>query len=357
MIYGSLDTLTGGYLYDRRLVEHLRQQGDEVIVFSLPWRRYGAHLLDNFSSHLVREVAAAQLDLLLEDELNHPSLVWLNRPLGGVVRPIVSIVHHLRSSEPWPALPRLLFEAVEAAYLRSVDAIVCTSRTTARSVGKALGRDIPTVVASPGGNRLPSAVTADLVRARAASGPLEVVHVGTLTPRKGLDVLLRGLASLPRGAARLTVVGDEQRAPAFAAQVHRLARTLDLEEDLRWLGPLPDIALADVLSHSHVLAVPSLYEGFGIVYLEAMAFGLACLASTAGGAAESVEDGATGVLIRPGDSGAITRALLAWSADRPGLARMGVEALKRSRSSPTWEQSTSRVRQFLTGLTAGRSFA
>jgi len=355
VVYGSLDTLTGGYVYDRYLVEHLRKCGDELIVFSLPWRGYGSHLLDNASSQLVREVAEASLDLLLEDELNHPSLVWLNRSLRRVVRPMVSIVHHLRSSEPWPAVPRRAFEAIETAYLRSVDAFVCTSETTWRTVERRLRRNVPALVASPGGDRLPSAVTAELVRARAAAGPLEIVHVGALTPRKGLDVLLRGLAPVPRGAARLTVVGDEMRAPAFAAQVHRLARRLDLEGDLRWLGPLSDSALADVLAHSDVLAVPSFYEGFGIVYLEAMAFGLVCLGSAAGGAAEIIKDGVTGVLVPPGDPGAITRALQAWVADRHGLARMGVEALEDSRTSPTWEQCMSRVRQFLTGLPARSS--
>ena len=44
IIYGSLDTLTGGYLYDRLLVEHLRRQGDHVDIISLPWRTYGRHL-------------------------------------------------------------------------------------------------------------------------------------------------------------------------------------------------------------------------------------------------------------------------------------------------------------------------
>lgn len=47
LIYGSLDTLSGGYLYDRKLVEHLRARGDVVDVISLPWRNYGRHLLDN----------------------------------------------------------------------------------------------------------------------------------------------------------------------------------------------------------------------------------------------------------------------------------------------------------------------
>ena len=49
MIYGRLDFLTGGFIYDKFLVEHLRQKGHTVDVVSLPWRRYGRLLLDNIS--------------------------------------------------------------------------------------------------------------------------------------------------------------------------------------------------------------------------------------------------------------------------------------------------------------------
>jgi hypothetical protein len=104
IIYGSLDTLTGGYLYDRMLVEHLRRQGDHVDVISLPWRTYGRHLGDNFSLTLHRRLRRATFDALLQDELNHPSLFWLNQRLRRAVRyPIVTIVHLLRCSEPRPA--------------------------------------------------------------------------------------------------------------------------------------------------------------------------------------------------------------------------------------------------------------
>ena len=97
VVYGSLDTVSGGYLYDRELVAHLRRQGDSVEVFSLSWRSYGRHLTDNVSGSLFRRLAAAGLDVLLQDELNHPSLFWLNRRL----RPVVVLSH--RQHRPSPA--------------------------------------------------------------------------------------------------------------------------------------------------------------------------------------------------------------------------------------------------------------
>ena len=78
LIYGSLETLSGGYLYDRKLVEYLRSQGDMVEVSSLPWRNYPAHLADNLNFRLPRGPA-----LLIQDELNHPSVLAANaRPRG-----------------------------------------------------------------------------------------------------------------------------------------------------------------------------------------------------------------------------------------------------------------------------------
>ena len=73
LIYGSLDTLSGGYLYDRKLVDFLRDRGDSVEIISLPWRNYAAHLSDNLYFRL-----PLKLDLLIQDELNHPSLLCAN---------------------------------------------------------------------------------------------------------------------------------------------------------------------------------------------------------------------------------------------------------------------------------------
>ena len=100
VIHGALETVTGGYLYDRRLVEHFEAQGSEVEVLSMRRRRYLRNLTDNFSLLLGEWLRAVEFDVLLQDELNHPSLFRLNERLRGKIEyPIVSIVHHLRSSE------------------------------------------------------------------------------------------------------------------------------------------------------------------------------------------------------------------------------------------------------------------
>src|SRR5215208_6151638 len=123
IIYGPLDTLSGGYLYDRKLVDYLRSQGDLVEILSLSWRNYAAHLTDNLHFKLPPDV-----DILIQDELNHPSLIRANREKHPY--PVISLVHHLRCSELRPNWQNTFYGIVEKKYLSSVDGFIFNSETT-----------------------------------------------------------------------------------------------------------------------------------------------------------------------------------------------------------------------------------
>lgn len=355
IIYGDLDTISGGYLYDRKLVAHLRGQGDEVAVFSLSWRHYLAHLRDNVSRALLTRLQEAPLDILLQDELNHPSLAWLNRRLRrSVSYPIVSIVHHLRCSETHRRWQNWLYRQVERRYLQSVDAFIYNSRTTRQAVTSLLGDTRPAIVAYPAGDRWGAAWTAPQVAARGqASGPLRLLFVGNLIPRKGLHVLLEALTALPLQQWRLQVVGADEVEPRYTARVRAQVRRLGLSGAVSFRGLLDDAALQQEYQRSHILVVPSLYEGFGIVYLEAFAFGLPVIASTAGGAGEVVQDDVNGYLIAPGDVATLRRRLQRLARDREQLIRLGTAALQSYRNHPTWTQTTAHIRTFLLLLAQG----
>jgi hypothetical protein len=100
VIYGSLDEVSGGFLYDRKLVEHLQQRGHEVTVIPLSWRSYGWSLVDNSSHHLLRRMQRREFAVIVQDELIHPSVFQLNQRLRRVVQtPIVALIHLLRRSQ------------------------------------------------------------------------------------------------------------------------------------------------------------------------------------------------------------------------------------------------------------------
>jgi hypothetical protein len=100
IIYGSIDTLTGGYLYDRQLMKHFERNGHSMHLVSLPMRRYPLGLADNLTRRLKERLQRVKPNLVLQDELCHPSLIALNRGLKtDRSMPIVSIVHHLYCKE------------------------------------------------------------------------------------------------------------------------------------------------------------------------------------------------------------------------------------------------------------------
>ena len=348
VIYGSLDTLSGGYLYDRKLVEYLRAQGESVEIISLPWRNYAAHLSDNLTFKL-----PSHLDILIQDELNHPSLIAANTREHPY--PIISLVHHLRCSEPRPKWQNDLYRIVEKKYLQSVDGFIFNSKTTESVVNELVVNEKPSVVAYPPTDRFEGVISEGEVKERANSRDLRILFLGNVIERKGLHTLLEALfiiypSTLRRGSGQafiLDIVGSLTTDTAYVKAMQRQVVVKGLSSVIHFHGALDNDRLKEMLEHAHVLVVPSSYEGFGIVYLEGMAFGLPAIGTTAGAASEIIVDGETGYLIEPDDSKTLAARLMSLANDRDMLARMAVNALRRYQVQPKWEQTAKSIREYL----------
>jgi hypothetical protein len=185
VIYGSLDTLSGGYLYDRKLVEYLRAQGDTVEIISLPWRNYAAHLTDNLNFRL-----PGKLDILIQDELNI-SLIAANR--GKHPYPVISLVHHLRSSELRPNWQNAFYRLVERKYLNSVDGFIFNSKTTERVVNSLVENGKPAVIAYPPTDRFGTPLLENDIISNPAQDPVSRqcdVSQGTAYPTQRPRILI-----------------------------------------------------------------------------------------------------------------------------------------------------------------------
>ena len=206
----------------------------------------------------------------------------------------------------------------------------------------------PGVVAFPAGDRLGKGLAPKDIAARSRkTGPLRVIFLGNVIPRKGLHVLIQALALLPKNTWRLTVAGSLDMDPAYAAAIQHQVRTGGHVEQVRFLGPLAEAELAENLRRHHVLALPSFYEGFGIVYLEGMGFGLPSVGSTAGAASEIITHQVDGFLAPPGDVQALSGFLRELAQDRDRLAVMGLAALERFNRHGTWGDTGAQIRDFL----------
>ncbi|NBB86076.1 MAG: glycosyltransferase [Bacteroidetes bacterium] len=337
IIYGSINQQTGGYLYDRKLVEALRRDGHSVQLFSLPAGSYTAHLADNLRLGFAQRIAAANLDILLEDELNHPSLFLLNHLLRTACRcPIISIVHHLRASEQHPDLAQLLYRPVERQYLESVDGFIFNSHATKDAVYDLAPsvRSDPYTVAWPGRPEVHDERPAPT--GSSATDRVVLLFVGSIIERKGLRELAYALQDIPPDQWSLHVAGDDTVDPDYASTCKHLLR--NTQGDVHWHGFVSDLELKRLYREADVLAVPSFHEGFGIVYLEAMGYGLPVIAARSGGASDFVRNGQNGFLVDPEAQATITHRIeqLLQPSTRRSMCR---DALASYRHHPSWDDS------------------
>jgi glycosyltransferase involved in cell wall biosynthesis len=360
IIYGSLDTLSGGYFYDRKLVEYLRSQGDVVEIISLPWRNYAAHLADNFWFRLwspgarswnsrQQAVGLQKFDILIQDELNHPSLIFANR--GKHPYPVISLVHHLRCSELRPKWQNMFYRWVEKKYLQSVDGFIFNSKTTKQVVNSLIGDGKPSILAYPPTDRFENPISENEIIERARTDKLSILFLGNVIERKGLHTLLDAMSRLRRDGNSLyylNVVGSLNSEPEYSREMQQKVEISGLRSGVFFHGILDEQSLIEKLQQAHVLVVPSSYEGFGIVYLEGMGFGLPAIGTTAGAAGEIISDGVDGFLIEPGDADLLVSRLKIMNEKRDVLLQMSLAARQRYLHQPKWEESARQIHEFLT---------
>lgn len=353
IIYGSLDTLTGGYLYDKIVIQGLTKIGHEVEVISLPAGSYLSRLKPGFSLELCHRLLEGGFDVLIQDELCHPSLFLLNRRLRKHAdRPLlVALVHHVLCNEPRPHWQNMFLSLIERSFLTSVDGFIHNSETTQQSVASLVEHSSPQVIAYPAGDRFGKVLSPEVIATRThLPGPLKLIFLGIVIPRKGLLPLLSALASIDRDIWNLSIVGGLDFDPAYTAHAQKLTQQLGLSDSVRFLGPLQDEDLVEILSTSHLFCMPYAYEGFGIGILEAMAFGLPAIGSHTGAARETISHGENGFLLDTDDLSGLEPLLLQLHQDREQLQRMALTARATYVSRPRWQDNIAAIDTFLQTL-------
>lgn len=300
---GPPDTPTGGFVYDRWLLDTLRRAGRLASVIIVP----GAWPEPSVPTVSAAERAVASLPegaALLIDGLAFSPLLEVFESTSRRLS-LVALVHHPLADETGltDAARDRLFERERRA-LALVQGVIVTSATTARRlVDFAVPAERVRVV-RPGVNvGRPIGVG---TRPR-LPGPPTLLCVAALTPRKGQDVLLRAMAELRCLRWQLRLVGPS-RDPRFAGRLRRLARILRLERRVSFVGALPAAQLPSEYRNADLFVLPSHYEGFGIVVAEAAAYGLSIIASEAGAIAEAAA-GSRHWLVPPAKPRSLARAL------------------------------------------------
>jgi len=353
VVYGSLAQVSGGFIYDRALVEALRARGHAVDVVGLPWDGYLHAVARNVVGLAMRRRPPPDLpayDAVIHDELVHPSLFLFRRGAGPSPggRLLLALVHNLRSDQPAEPL-RALKAAVERRYLSRVDGLLAVCAQTLADVRALAGPAIPAAVIHPGRDHVAPDVDERFVEARAAEpGPLRVLHAAAVRPGKGLDRLLDalGLAAAQGAALTLDVVGS-LAAAGYARRIEQQVARLGLVGRVRLHGERGGADLAAIFTRSQVLALPSDREAYSLACLEALGFGLPVLATSQGGLPEMIRHGREGYLLDPRDRHGWADTLRRLADDRGTLAAMSRAALARWRAHATWQEAATAVERFI----------
>jgi alpha-maltose-1-phosphate synthase len=178
---------------------------------------------------------------------------------------------------------------------------------------------------------------------RSADGPFRILFVGGIGQRKGVKYLLQAFELMRGRDVELTLAGplpaDTRPLDAYRSSV-RLTGRLDQAEIVR------------EMHRAHVLVLPSVFEGFGLVLAEAMSTGMPVIASTHSAGPDLIREGCDGFVLEPDDVEGLTQRLETLRADRSRAVEMGVSAAERAREF-SWDVHTERVRDIL-GLVASR---
>jgi glycosyltransferase involved in cell wall biosynthesis len=345
VIYGELDQTTGGYLYDRKLVDYLKESGDHVDILSIDDMGYFRNLLSRRISLALEPSKLQDYDALIIDELCHTAVAGLI-PKFARSTCTLGLVHHLKCSEPQGRLIKKVASCIEKRFLDHVFGLICNSQTTAESCNFLTNKDIPSCVAKPATVSSIETLSEDEIKRRALhTGPVRIMFLGTVTPRKGLHYLLQALNQVDSDM-QLTIIGSTSRDPDYANRCRELAKGVS-RHNPKFLNEVDQARVLEELSQSDILAVPSDYEGYGIAYLEGFSAGLPCIATAQGAPQEFVRDDENGFLIEPGDTAQLAQRLDTLATDRTKLMHMSLNARRTFAEHPSWQESFAKARDFI----------
>lgn len=342
---GDIETRTGGTIYDRRLLLELRRSG-----WSVEHLRWAANFPFPTPADVARAAqslaACADDSLVLVDGLAFGAVPALAEAEGQRLR-LVALVHHPLALETG-LVPsdRDRLARWERRALQSTRAVITTSAATAKTlIGNYGVSPERLTVAEPG---------TDPVRersksARAAGTSAHLLSVGSVTPRKGHDLLIEALAGIADMPWTCTIVGSLDRAPGTAADIRARIAAHGLSERIALLGEIADVAPLYEAANLFVLA--SQHEGYGMAFAEALRHGVPVVGTTAG-AISAVVPPSAGVLVSPNDVPALAAALRHVIGNPARCDELAAGARTAGANLPRWSDTAARVAAALRKLGA-----
>jgi glycosyltransferase involved in cell wall biosynthesis len=341
-IPGDLATPTGGYGYAREVIAALRARDWGVCILDLgdgfphvdvDQRVHARQCLLDAPKDVPVVVDGLALGVLAEEAQTashgHCLIGLVHHPLALETGLSVAAAHALRVSET---------QALAATHH-----VITTDHSTAATLAADYAVEPARIsVARPGTRRMSRLQTR-------REGPVRILAVGAVVPRKGHDLLVRALVELRDLDWHLTIVGDRTRSDEAVAELDRLITELALAPQITCTGAVTAKRLDDLHRDADLFVQSSWFEGYGMALADAIAYGLPVIATRTGAAPRIVPPEA-GLLVPPGDQIALMRALRLLIGDTTLRERYATRMRTAAQNLPTWDDTARVFEQVLSNL-------
>jgi glycosyltransferase involved in cell wall biosynthesis len=341
VVPGSLDSRTGGYIYDRHIVDGLRQTGWAVDVHRLDdsfprptaaARAQADHVFATFPAGTLALVDSLALGAIPEILERHRLRLR-----------IVALVHLPLAADPGiDAETASRFAEAERRACAAVALVIVTGRATLPLLARYEVSPSKVVVIEPGTDSAP-------VARGSGGGPLRLLSVATLNPGKGHADLLSALAKVPSRNWLLSCAGSVSRHPPTVAAIRRTIRDLRLDDRVSLKGELDQRTLEEHYQRSDLFVLATLRETYGMAVAEALARGLPVVSTLTGAIPELVGRDA-GMLVAPGDVDGLAVALTRFMEDPDLRARLSAGARRVRQLLPPWDETIAKMAAVLESI-------
>ncbi len=354
--------VTGGEIYNRKLYEYLGSRYTRVK--NITWQTKPHHTkLQFFLNSMEQNLSLLKLfrqiegrAIIIEDISSSSDLFLFNlitkhaRRLLGKQISVIPIVHHVYAPMAEGGLKGSLKLREESIFLNSANGIIVNSEFSRNSVESLLRHPVDMVVAYPGLNVSSTAKISESVKDIKDKENLHLLFVGYITPRKGVDTLIDAFRVLVRDYGIdnliLDLVGDTTRDPGFFGEIMRRCETAGIKDKVRIHGRVASDELETLYAMADIFVFPSLWEGFGMVLIEAMYNRLPIVTTDAGAIPYLVKDGKNGILVPVKDTEKLASSIRTL-IESPELRRSFAESNYQLSQKFNWNESFSKIESFL----------
>lgn len=375
-IPGDPDTITGGYGYDREIIAGLRRLGMMVIAIRLsgefpqPSAKALADSAKIFAD--LPDGATVIIDCLAFGVMDEIAAAECNR------LHLIALCHHPLALETGVAPEQVnLLRQSETRALRLARAVLVTSAATQRLLIEDFAVPAGKITLAPPGTRRPQQAKSQQAKSQAKSpqaipqkaiaqkaiaqkyvtrsAPIDrtpvLLTLATLTRRKGHDTLIAALATIRHLRWRARFVGGMDFDPQWTAWLRAEVAHHGLEGRVEFVGSVQDPT--EELSNADIFVLPSRFEGYGMAFAEALAFGLPVVGARAGAVPDLVPPDA-GILVSPDQPDELAAALARLLTDPAFFQQLQTGAVRAAQSLTTWEASANTVAGLLRNVSSTR---